>query len=296
LVGAWRGNECGEPLDERQRVNNNNGLADVIETSSGFTPDCNLNQVPDSCDLASGVPDCNLNSRPDSCDIALGASDCDADGAIDTCELATGAPDCNANGVIDSCDVASGTPDCDGDLVPNSCELDTNNDLVPDDCQDGGTAYCFGVGPAGGGVACPCGNIGAAGSGCPNSQDARGGRLEASGLPSRVADTLLLRGSQMPPVATMLYFQGTSQSNGIVFGDGLRCATGITVRLGYTTNAAGASQWPPAGGAPIHVGGQIPATSAVTRYYQGWYRDASTTFCTTNRYNLTNGVAVVWVP
>jgi hypothetical protein len=100
----------------------------------------------------------------------------------------------------------------------------------------------------------------------------------------------------MPPVATMLYFQGTSQSNGIVFGDGLRCATGITVRLGYTLNVAGASQWPPAGGAAIHLGGQIPATGAVTRYYQGWYRDASTTFCTTNRYNLTNGVAVVWVP
>jgi hypothetical protein len=78
--------------------------------------------------------------------------------------------------------VASGTPDCDGDLVPNSCELDTNNDLVPDDCQDGGTAYCFGVGPAGGGVACPCGNIGAAGSGCPNSQDARGARLDSAAL------------------------------------------------------------------------------------------------------------------
>jgi hypothetical protein len=33
-----------------------------------------------------------------------------------------------------------------------------------------------------------------------------------------------------------------------------------------------------------------------TRYYQGWYRDVSATFCTANRYNLTNGVAVAWVP
>jgi len=47
---------------------------------------------------------------------------------------------------------------------------------------------------------------------------------------------------------------------------------------------------------PIHTAGQIPAVGAVTRYYQGWYRDASATFCTLNRYNLTNGVAVVWVP
>jgi hypothetical protein len=100
----------------------------------------------------------------------------------------------------------------------------------------------------------------------------------------------------MPQAATVLYFQGTSSSNGILLGDGLRCAVGFTVRLGYTANVAGASQWPPAGGAPIHVGGQIPATGAVTRYYQGWYRDVAPSFCTTNRYNLTNGVAVVWVP
>jgi hypothetical protein len=27
LVGAWRGNECGEPLDERQRVKGHGGRA-----------------------------------------------------------------------------------------------------------------------------------------------------------------------------------------------------------------------------------------------------------------------------
>ena len=147
-----------------------------------------------------------------------------------------------------------------------------------------------------GGVACPCGNVSAAGNGCPNSQNPNGARLDVIGLPSRVADTLLLQGSGMPPVATVLYFQGTSQSNGQVFGDGLRCATGLTVRLGYTVNANGASQWPPIGGVAIHTAGQIPAVGAVTRYYQGWYRDAAPTFCTVNRYNLTNGVAVVWLP
>jgi len=137
---------------------------------------------------------------------------------------------------------------------------------------------------------------GTAGNGCPNAQNANGARLEASGLPSRVADSFVLHGSGMPTTATVLYFQGTSQSNGVLLGDGLRCATGITVRLGYTTNVNGASQWPPAGGVPIHIGGQIPATGLVTRYYQGWYRDASATFCTVNRYNLTNGVTVVWLP
>jgi hypothetical protein len=258
--------------------------------------DCDGNQQIDLCQLAAGAPDCNGNGRLDACDLAIGGVDCDGNAAIDSCELAGGAPDCNGNGQLDRCDVASGTPDCDGDFVPDSCEADLNADATPDDCQDGGTPYCFGVGPAGGGVACPCSNIGTAGNGCPNSQNPNGARLEAVGLPSRVADSLLLRGSGMPPVATVLYFQGTLQSNGQVFGDGLRCATGLTVRLGYTFNTNGASQWPPAGGVPIHTAGQIPAVGAVTRYYQGWYRDASATFCTVNRFNLTNGVAVTWVP
>jgi hypothetical protein len=299
---------------------------DVCDVAGGFAPDCNFNNIPDSCDLATGTPDCNLNSIPDICDIGSGTSidanfdsipdectlDCNNNGLLDTAELAAGlALDCNLNYIPDTCDSAvagadcngnsipdtcEGFGDCDGDQILDVCETDTNGDAVPDDCQDGGTPYCFGVGPAGGGVACPCGNIGTAGNGCPNSQNPSGARLEAVGLPSRVADSLLLRGSGMPASASVLYFQGTLQSNGQVFGDGLRCAVGLTARLGNTFNFNGASQWPPAGGVPIHTAGQIPATAAATRYYQGWYRDASATFCTLNRFNLTNGVAVVWVP
>ena len=310
---------------------NNNGLLDTAELTYGLTPDCNANNVPDSCDLASGVPDCNSNGIPDSCDVqsgpdcnnngrpdscdiasgaadcdsnlvpdtcqvASGASDCDSNLAIDTCELAAGAQDCNLNSILDVCDLAAGVPNCDGDSLPDSCEVDANTNGVPDECEQGGTPYCFGTGLSTGGVACPCGNVGAAGNGCPNSQNPAGARLEAVGLPSRTADTLVLRGSGMPPVATVLYFQGTGQSNGVLLGDGLRCAVGSTVRVGYTNNINGASQWPQSGGAPIHIGGQIPATGLVTRYYQGWYRDVSPTFCTVNRYNLTNGVAVVWLP
>jgi hypothetical protein len=137
---------------------------------------------------------------------------------------------------------------------------------------------------------------GTAANGCPNSQNANGARLEASGLPSRVADSLVLRGSGMPSAATVLYFQGTVQSNGAAFGDGLRCANGFVARLGYRVNVNGASQLPSSGSAPLHTVGQIPTSGAATRYYQGWYRDASVSFCTVNRFNLTNGVAVVWVP
>jgi len=180
--------------------------------------------------------------------------------------------------------------------------LDANNDGLIDDCQDGGVAYCSGDGGPGA-SACPCANVGAPGHGCPNSAMSAGAKLEASGLPSRVADSLVLRGTDMPPSSTVLYFQGTAQvlapgatTSGSVFGDGLRCAAGITVRLGFRANANGASQIPTSGSTPLHTAGQIPATGAVTRYYQAWYRDVNPTFCTVNRYNLTNGVCVVWVP
>jgi len=79
-------------------------------------------------------------------------------------------------------------------------------------------------------------------------------------------------------------------------GDGLRCANGFIARLGYRVNVNGASQIPSGGSTPLHIAGQIPAVGAATRYYQGWYRDAAASFCTTSRFNLTNGVAVVWVP
>jgi hypothetical protein len=203
--------------------------------------------------------------------------------------------------VLDVCDVLAGATNCNGDQVPDVCQLDANGDGVLDECQDGGTAYCFGNGA--GSTPCPCGGVGAAGAGCPNSANPNGARLEAVGLPSRIVDSLVLQGSGMPPAASVLYFQGTSQAQvattgnfGTVFGDGLRCAAGATVRLGFRTNVAGASAIPSAGSPALHVVGQVPATGSVTRYYQAWYRDASPTFCTTNRYNLTNGVAVVWVP
>jgi len=199
------------------------------------------------------------------------------------------------------CDFLAGAPDCNANGRPDSCDADTNNDSIPDECQDGGTPFCFGDGTANS-TPWPCGGVGAPRSGCPNSANAAGGYLVATGLPSRIADTLVLRASQMPPVATMLYFQGTSQATtaggtvGTVFGDGLRCAAGAVVRLGFRTNSGGASEIPSGGSPALHLAGQIPASGAVTRYYQGWYRDVNPTFCTTNRYNLTNGVAVVWVP
>jgi hypothetical protein len=154
-----------------------------------------------------------------------------------------------------------------------------------------GTAFCFGDGA---GLACPCGNNGAAGNGCANSINANGANLTATGAANLAADTVILAGSGMAN-SSALYFQGTTRlnaGNGALFGDGLRCAGGTVVRLGTKTNAAGASSYPAAGDLSVSTKGLITAPGTYT--YQAWYRNADQTYCTPSTFNLTNGYEIVW--
>jgi uncharacterized membrane protein len=156
-----------------------------------------------------------------------------------------------------------------------------------------GTSYCSGDGTA---TPCPCGNVGGAGRGCGNSIDPTGARLTATGAASLAADSVVLRGSGMPN-SSALYFQGTGQQSGgagSVFGDGLRCAAGIVIRLGTKANVSGASQYPAAGDASVSVRGLV--ASPGTRDYQVWYRNADPAFCTASTFNLSNGLELAWAP
>jgi hypothetical protein len=79
-----------------------------------------------------------------------------------------------------------------------------------------------------------------------------------------------------------------------VFGDGLRCAGGTVIRLSTETNdGTGASQYPSGADAPISVRGSNSA--GAVRTYQGWYRNAAA-FCTSDTFNVTNGVETTWQP
>jgi hypothetical protein len=170
--------------------------------------------------------------------------------------------------------------------------------LVPADLHDidtravpqTGTGYCFGDGS---GLACPCGNAGAPGHGCGNHVFATGGLLTGSGSASVLTDTLVLTGSGMPS-STCLYFQGTTQPAAL-FGDGIKCVGGTTIRLGVKTNVGGTSSFPGLGDPKISVKGAIPPAGG-TRFYEVWYRDSLLTFCTPATFNFTNGFAVVWTP
>jgi hypothetical protein len=149
--------------------------------------------------------------------------------------------------------------------------------------------YCFGDGST---TACPCTN-GAAGNGCPNSINAAGGHLDATGSASLMNDTLTLSATGMTH-STALYFQGTTQVHNVL-GDGLLCAAGSVLRLGVKSNGpSGQSFYPGAGDPSISVKGQVH-NAGDTRDYQVYYRDPAS-FCTSDTFNLTNGVQVTWGP
>jgi hypothetical protein len=159
-------------------------------------------------------------------------------------------------------------------------------------CGGTGELYCFGDGS---GTACPCGNSSAPGSqsGCASSSG-QGATLRATGEPSLSGDSLVLHGGSMTN-SVVLFFQGAgvaANGDGVVFGDGLRCVSGPFVRLGIRATAAGASIYPAAGDASISTKGAVVTPG--TRTYQARYRNA-VSFCTPETFNLTNGVAILWV-
>jgi hypothetical protein len=150
--------------------------------------------------------------------------------------------------------------------------------------------FCFGDGSS---VACPCGNVGLAGRGCANSNaGSTGGLLAASGTASVGADSLVLTASDITGPA--LFYQGTGTSD-IAFGDGKLCAAVGIIRMGIVFPTGVTASYP--GGLtpnPISIAGLVPAGGGV-RYYQAWYRDA-VSFCTASTFNLTNALALTWVP
>lgn len=156
-----------------------------------------------------------------------------------------------------------------------------------------GTYYCSGDGST---TACPCGNASTnPPRGCVNSSG-DGARLTAGGIASLANDTVVLYASEMGPIATHLFFQGTNQVGfgGQPFGDGLRCAGGQVVRLARHAAIQGTSQYPIVNELPIHVRGQI-ATPGI-RTYQVWYRDVAPLCFPIWPFNTTNAYQIVWAP
>lgn len=160
-----------------------------------------------------------------------------------------------------------------------------------------GSAYCFGDGslPS----ACPCGNSGAPGNGCANSANAAGAHLYASG--TTTPDTLVLHASGELSTAPTMFLQGSASNGaGIVFGDGLLCASGSLKRMYLRAAVLGATSAPQGGDLSVSARSALlgdPIAPGSTRYYQAYYRDPSAAFCPNppgNLWNVTNGWSTTW--
>jgi hypothetical protein len=179
------------------------------------------------------------------------------------------------------------------DFEQNATDHDIAGALF--DAAEGGQAssFCFGDGTQQ--VACPCGNNGSAGNGCGNSTNGLGANLTMSGTISTLDDTASMHVAGMPLNATCVFLQGTGGTNGVLFGDGLRCVAGTLLRLAVKHGVLGQANYPESGDQPISVRGNVP-TGGGLRAYQVWYRDNSPTFCTSLTYNISSGELVYWAP
>ncbi len=160
------------------------------------------------------------------------------------------------------------------------------------------SAFCAGDGSLA--TPCPCGNTGAVGRGCLNSDlFTSGALLVVTG--TSIPDAVVLNASEMPAGATCVFLQGDQQNpNGILFGDGVRCVAGALKRLYVRSAAGGTASAPGAGDPSISARSAAlgdPIAPGTQRYYQIYYSDPDPSFCAApagNDWNVSSGAIVNW--
>jgi lamin tail-like protein/putative metal-binding protein len=101
---------CPINFNPGQEDCDNDGLGDVCAIALGVSEDCNLNGIPDECEVL--ILDCNNNDIPDDCDITSGFSwDNNNNGIPDECETSSGLAYCFGDGFGPTCPCANyGSP------------------------------------------------------------------------------------------------------------------------------------------------------------------------------------------
>jgi hypothetical protein len=146
------------------------------------------------------------------------------------------------------------------------------------------SAFCLGDGSEG---PCPCGNLGAPGSGCANSTGS-GAVLEAVGTNSVFLDDLVFAVSQARPSQPAMLIEAFDAIQ-LPFRDGNLCMGGWTERLErMTLDAAGSA---------LTTKSMVADGNAfvgLTLHYQVWYRDPGGFSPCASGSNLTNAIRVPW--
>jgi len=161
-------------------------------------------------------------------------------------------------------------------------------------CTHGIDPMCFGDGSF---APCPCGNYGSSLHGCANSASSQGALLSATGTTN--PDTLVLQSAGEHSSSLTIFLQSSAllpvQAS---YGEGILCL-GREIRPMYVKAASGGvAQAPGPGDRSIT---QLSATlgdpivPGTARYYQAWYRDGGSGYCSYPRgFNISNGLRVVW--
>jgi hypothetical protein len=159
------------------------------------------------------------------------------------------------------------------------------------------TNLCFGNGSLP--QACPCANSGMLGRGCQNSSSTGGALLTAAGTVA--PDTIVLTSSNELPHPLSIVLQGTTENaNGLLFGDGVRCVSGVLKRL-YTQNAVNGTVVAPGPG-DLSITARSaalgdPISPGQVRTYQVYYRDNILSFCPNppgDAWNVSSALRVNW--
>jgi CubicO group peptidase (beta-lactamase class C family) len=137
-------------------------------------------------------------------------------------------------------------------------------------------------------ASCPCGNAGYPVTGCDVQQLTGGVKLDVLAQETSPSNGVTLQGtgfSTMGAPATIVIRASSLEPGPVVFGDGLRCVGVPLVRLGAAFAAAGES---------IHTFGHGAMGGSGTRYYQLWFRNTPSMYCTPDAFNLSNGRTLTW--
>ncbi len=128
--------------------------------------------------------------------------------------------------------------------------------------------------------ACPCSNPpNGSGRGCDNSASTGGAVLSASGVGYLSIDSLVFTTSGERPTALSIVMQGdVFLMDGVVYGQGVRCAGGATKRLFVKSAVSGSITAPDLGAGDPSVSARSAANGDViqsgqSRWYVVYYRD-----------------------
>jgi hypothetical protein len=176
--------------------------------------------------------------------------------------------------------------------------------MVRAGCNSGPATYLCdpGSGPT---ISCPCANPPSGSArGCNNSSATGGASISGAGSNSLANPTVAFTTAGERPTATSILLQGTaSNPNGVLIGQGVRCATGVLKRL-YVKTAVGGSITAPnfgLGDLPIPARSAAlgdPISAGQSRWYMVYYRDpivlgGCSPLAT---FNGTNTAQVLWQP